>query len=52
MGRPSKGDDAKSIPVMVKLSKRELKVFREAAKRDRMALGPWLIVQRRREFGK
>jgi hypothetical protein len=52
VGRPSKGDDAKKVPVMVKLSKKELRVFRAAAKGDGMALGPWLIWHRRQELEK
>ncbi|MGD0092637.1 MAG: hypothetical protein ABSE73_22215 [Planctomycetota bacterium] len=52
IGRPSKGDKAKIIAVMVKVSKRELRQFRAAAKKAGQPLGPWLIQHRREEFGK
>jgi hypothetical protein len=50
MGRPSKGKDARSIPVMVKLSLNERIVFERAAKVAGMKLGPWLIQPRRDEL--
>ena len=50
MGRPTMGKNARSIPVMVKVSERELKVFKKAAKKAGAALGPWLIEARRKEF--
>jgi hypothetical protein len=50
MGRPPLGKDAKTIPLMVKVSQKELVAFRKAAKAEGMALGPWLIQHRRADL--
>ena len=52
MGRPSKGRDARTIPVMVKLSARERAAFEKKAKAADMGLGPWLVEPRRGELRK
>lgn len=44
--------DAKRTVIAIKLSKREIKIFKAAAKRDGMALSPWLVEPRRKEFFK
>ena len=49
-GPKSKGPDAKTTVIAVKLSKRELTAFRAAALRDGMPLSPWLIEPRRKEL--
>jgi DNA-binding transcriptional regulator YiaG len=49
MGRPTLGDDARTIPVMVRLSANEKRAFTKAAKAAGMGLGPWLLELRRRE---
>ena len=50
-GRPNKGKDAKTIPIIVKLSAREVMAFRKEATRAGKAFGPWLLEPRRKEFG-
>jgi hypothetical protein len=47
-GRPSKGDDARTIPVMVKVSANELREWRRAAKEAGMSLSAWLLAPRRK----
>jgi len=52
MGRPSKGDEARTVSIIVKVSKKELKLFRDAAGKAGIPLGPWLIQHRRGELGR
>jgi hypothetical protein len=52
VGRPSKGRDAKTIAVIVKISARERAVWRQKAKAAGLAVGPWLLQPRRDELAK
>lgn len=47
MGRPSLGKDAKTIPIMVKVSANERAIWEKLAKAEGMGLGPWLLKPRR-----
>lgn len=50
MGRPSKGRDAKTIAVIVKVSANERKAWLVKAKAEGLPLGPWLLKPRREEL--
>ena len=50
-GRPSMGDAARVVPVIVKVSRLELVAFRDAAKTAGQPLGQWILEPRRQELG-
>lgn len=49
MGRPPLGRDAKTIPIMVKVSANERALWERLAKAEGLGLGPWLLKPRREE---
>ena len=49
MGRPSMGDDARQIPLMVKITAKEKKVWASLAKAAGLPISIWLAKPRRDE---
>lgn len=50
LGRPSKGDDAKVLSVMVKATAKELPEWKCRADAEGMSLGTWVAQPRRDEL--
>ncbi|MGD0091071.1 MAG: hypothetical protein ABSE73_14225 [Planctomycetota bacterium] len=50
VGRPSKGRNARTIAVIVKVSANERAVWLKQAKAEGLPLGPWLLKPRRDEL--
>jgi hypothetical protein len=49
MGRPPKGDDARSLLVLLRISKNEKDAWSKKAKAADKGLGPWIAQPRRDE---
>lgn len=51
MGRPSLGDNAKKVLINVRVTPRELRKWRKAAKEAGMSFSAWLLAPHRGERG-
>jgi hypothetical protein len=50
MGRPPLGDDAKTVSIAVKVSRRELREWRNRARKAGLPLRTYLLAPRREEL--
>lgn len=49
-GRPPAGRESRSIPLVLRVTATEKRIWTRRAKAEKMGLGPWLALPRRREL--
>jgi hypothetical protein len=52
MGRPPQGPESRVIPVLIRITATEKRVWTKLAKKAGMGLGPWLIQSKRDELNR
>ena len=51
-GRPAQGKQARSLPLLIRITPKEKAAWTKAAKTEGLGLGPWVAAPRRAEMEK